>query len=430
VERLEALIAAHRRMLQGEREAHVEVDLRAVVDDALQVLLPRIRQQGVEVRKTLPEAPVPVRASPGQLSQILLNLLVNALDAVQAASARRLQVVLRAEGPELLVADDGAGLAPDAVARLFTPFFTTKASGSGTGLGLFVSRTLAEANGATLTWVPASSSGLDARTVFRLAFAPVAAKPAKARRSVLVVDDEEIIRALLGDLLAKEDLELHTAATGDEALRLLETRTFDLVLTDKNLPGASGLDIARAVRRRSASCPVMLMTGYPSVETAQEGLAIGLVDYLEKPFTDIDLVRRRIRETLQGPREPARPPQRSRKVVVVEDRGQDALQIAEAVAMAGGVAVVVSTLAEAMAARRDGAAGVILSLDLRDRALTPAAMRELKGGSGALVTLCDHPTLEQTVAAIRMGAAVCLPRALASPQALARELQRLLSLGG
>ena len=106
------------------------------------------------------------------------------------------------------------------------------------------------------------------------------------------------------------------------------------------------------------------------------------------------------------------------------------MQIAEAVSMAGGLPTIVTTITEALTRLGgEGIGGAILSLDLKDRALTPENIRALKNGAhGPLVTLCAQPTLEQTVSAIRMGAAACLPRALASPQVLAKELKRLFAL--
>ncbi len=436
VERLEQLIASHRRFLHADASRTEQVELRQVVNDALEVLGPRLRASGATLESELPEAPVRVPAVAPQLTQILLNLLSNALDAVAQAGSSRIRLRLTAQSgtAELLIADDGPGIPPHVAEQLFAPFFTTKGPEKGTGLGLFISRSLAESNGATLELVPPSVARIDAKTVFRLRFGEPKfdPQPVPARKTVLVVDDEEVVRSLISELLQSEPLDLQFAETGDAALQLLAKRTFDLVLTDKNLPGATGLEIARAVRQRSSTCPVILMTGYPSLETAQEGLAIGLIDYLEKPFDDIGLVRKRIREALQGTPPPSRPVEKvpNRRVLVIEDRNHDAMKIAEATTMAGGIATVVGTLADAMRQlETGGAAGVILSLDLRDKELTPAGIRELKRkAGGAVVTLCDHPTLEQTVAAIRMGASVCLPRALASPQALSKELKKLLTL--
>ncbi len=441
VERIEQLIGDQRRFLHAGVGTRATVDLQRIASAAVALLGPKARHAGVQL--ALRGEAAEVQGSEGQLLQILANLLANAVDAVVLGGGEKrwVEVVVRSDGParEVLVADWGAGIAPNSARRLFTPFYTTKGPEVGTGLGLYISRTLAEANGATLEPVPPESVGSQAKTVFRLRFAPAAAT-GSSRPAVLIVDDEEVICSLLTNLLRGEGYEIQLAATGDEALRLIAERRWDLVLSDKNLPGASGLQVARAARERWG-CPVILMTGYSSLEAAQEGLAVGLVDYLEKPFDDIGEVRRRIREVLEPKPVPVPTPvalpapaaagPSARRVLIVEDRSQDAAKIVEAVTAAGGVPVVATSIAEAQfQLARGGAVGVVLSLDLKDSSLTPEAIRSLRISTRALVTLCDKPSLEQTVVAIRLGAAACLPRALASAQALGRELGRVLSLAG
>ena len=432
VERIEQLIGTHRKLLYTGEQARVPKDLVGIVREALEVVAPRAKSLGAEVVLNLSPKPLPVTVVEGQILQVLTNLLGNALDALEKSGKSKLQVVTRTDGTtvDLLIADDGPGLDASAVANLYAPFFTTKGPEKGTGLGLYISKTLAEGNGATLEHLPSLVVGLEAKTVFRLRFrASAEARP--AARRVLVVDDEEVVRSLLVDLLKPEGLEIEICETGDAAVRLLEAKTFDLVITDKNLPGANGLEVARAAQKRSPT-PVILMTGYPSLETAQEGLDAGLIDYLEKPFDDIGAVRKRVRDALAPKKAPASPPVKSgtRRVLIIDDRAEDAMQIAEAVSMAGGLPTIVTTLTEALTRLGgEGISGAILSLDLKDRALTPENIRKLKNGAhGPLVTLCAQPTLEQTVSAIRMGAAACLPRALASPQVLAKELKRLFAL--
>jgi len=441
VERIEQLVANHRRFLQADPGTKTWVDLGTVAKQATFLIEPKTRQSGAVLELLLPPEPVKVQAVEGQLLQIVVNLVTNAVDAVHASIPRKVQVLVRSDGVvcELSVSDSGPGLAQGGAEKLFTPFFTTKAEG-GTGLGLFISRTLAEANGGSLEHSAATEQPF--RTTFRLRFGPppapeslvataqAAASVQPKRPAVLIVDDEDVVCQLLTNLLQSEGVDIHVAANGTEALEVLAKQRFDLVISDKNLPGASGLDVARATRMRYPACPVILMTGYPSLETAQEGLALGLIDYIEKPFDDIAEIRRQIREALK-PAVEKHARGASRRVLVIDDRVADAVKIGEAVSMAGGVPIVASTISEALSHLSvGGAAGVVLSLDLKDKDLTPRPIRSLcdKTG-GALVTVCDRLTLEQTVSAIRMGAAACLPRALASPQALSKELARVLNLG-
>ncbi len=404
------------------------MDLRAVAAQAARVLEPRAHQIGATIAVKAPADPVEVSAIEDHVLQVLGNLVANALDAVAGAEQRSVEIHVRSDGiaPELLVADTGPGVPTHVAPSLFKPLFTTKAAEEGNGLGLYISRALAEANGATLEYRPASGLSLSVATVFRLRFG--AAAVAARRPSVLVVDDEEVVCAMLGTLLEDEELDLSFATSGDQALELVQVRPFDLVLSDKNLPGgANGLQVARAARAKNPDCAIILMTGYPSLETAQESLALGVVDYLEKPFDDIGAVRERVRDALR-PRTPRPTALPTRRVLIVEDRREDALRLGEAVAAAGGLPIIAPSVGEALA-RIDGVSGIVLSLELKDPKLTPDAVRVLRTGAcGALVALCERPSFEQTVAAIRMGAAACVPRSLTLTQAFSRDLAKFFAL--
>ena len=107
---------------------------------------------------------------------------------------------------------------------------------------------------------------------------------------VLVADDEAVIRGLLVDFLAAEGYEVSGACDGLEAVAALETRPFDLVITDLMMPGLSGVEVLRAARRIDPNYPVIVITGYPSRRNAEELLALGASDFLAKPF-NLDAVR-------------------------------------------------------------------------------------------------------------------------------------------
>jgi CheY-like chemotaxis protein len=120
--------------------------------------------------------------------------------------------------------------------------------------------------------------------------------------SVLVVDDEPVVLELFSRLLRGKGLPIRTAATSDEALRLLQDEEFACVVTDKNLPGMDGIDLVRKVRRAQPHCACIIMTGYASMESAVEALRLGAVDYLLKPFDDLDLVAQRIDDAIRSVR--------------------------------------------------------------------------------------------------------------------------------
>lgn len=124
-----------------------------------------------------------------------------------------------------------------------------------------------------------------------------AVAPLPAR--VLVVDDEPVVCNLLGSVLALPAFTVTTFGTAEDALGAFDADAYDVALVDKNLPGQSGLALLSALRARDAQLPVLLMTGYASMETAIEALRRGAYDYIEKPFADIDLVVRKVTQALE-----------------------------------------------------------------------------------------------------------------------------------
>jgi CheY-like chemotaxis protein len=144
---------------------------------------------------------------------------------------------------------------------------------------------------------------------------------------VLLVDDEAVVLTVLREALRRGGYRVTTAASGEEALELMQRRTFHLVLTDKNLPGTSGLEVARVARSLPAPPAVILMTGYSSYESAVEALDIGAYDYIEKPIGDLENLRFRVRRALsrhdeQQSRAPANSTEESSgRVLLVEVEG-------------------------------------------------------------------------------------------------------------
>lgn len=143
---------------------------------------------------------------------------------------------------------------------------------------------------------------------------------------VLVVDDEAIVLTVLREALRRGGYRVTTAASAEEAIDLMQKRRFDLVLTDKNLPGASGLDVLRAARGLSPAPAIVLITGYSSFDSALEAMDIGAQDYIEKPIRDVEDLRFRVRRALtrrdeQLARPRLAPTGRAGRVLLVEQEG-------------------------------------------------------------------------------------------------------------
>jgi len=125
------------------------------------------------------------------------------------------------------------------------------------------------------------------------------AEAADIPSSVLVVDDEPVVLQLFSRLLSEKGLRTRTASSAEEALKLLEEGGIACVLADKNMPGMDGIEMLRRMREAQPHCAFIVMTGYASTESAIEALRLGAVDYLQKPFEDLDVVAQRIEDAIQ-----------------------------------------------------------------------------------------------------------------------------------
>jgi DNA-binding response OmpR family regulator len=423
VSRIEHLVNDFTRLAANRPAQRDKLKLSVPVREAI------AQAQRPGVQSPMPELEivfdVEVMGNLGLLQQLTLNLINNAREA--SGTNGRIKVVITRDGvkPALYVADWGSGVSPELRRKIFEPFVTTK--DSGTGLGLAVCKRIAAEHHAALDLAPPQvvNESPPPATVFRLVFDTDSAVHATARRQrILVLDDEAVIRLMFRDLLGKE-YDVVEAATAEEALAALPTKPFDLVLADKNLPGASGLDVAMEIRRSYPGLKLMLMTGYPSLVTAQQSVELGLTDYLVKPFDDIRVVREKVRAALLAPRvEPRKAT--NRRVDIYEDNPMSAKQISDALSMLN---MKPQVLTEAKAGGAEAPAAVVMSWDF-----TPAhgaagvqLARQLAPGV-PFVVLAEHLTMDSALESLRGGAAACLPKLLTDVKALSRELQRALKL--
>jgi two-component system cell cycle sensor histidine kinase/response regulator CckA len=286
-------------------------------------LLSRLLGTDVHVQTRLSEKALTILGDPGQVEQAVINLALNARDAmpnggllvltttteqVDEETSRNLVPMPPGTYVVLSVTDTGHGMPRETQARIFEPFFTTKDVGKGTGLGLsMVYGTLKQIGGFIFV-----DSEIGRGTAFRLYFPPAAkpptpppAPPARddhptGTETLLIVEDETAVRNLVASALRHDGYQLLLASSAEEALRIVETHTgpIDLLLTDAIMPGKSGLELANVMVARQPGLPVIVMSGY-----TEENLAIsGLTEppaLLQKPFTPRDL-RRKIRDVLDS----------------------------------------------------------------------------------------------------------------------------------
>ncbi len=289
------------------------LDVNAVVSD-LEHLLRRTLGEQVELSIALGERLHPVLADPGQIEQVLVNLAVNARDAMVGGGRLTIEtqnvlvdrpmpgdgdIVLQGDCVCLRVTDTGVGMEPTVVARVFEPFFTTKGKGEGSGLGLAtVYGVVAQAGGVgtiesepgrgtTVTiWLPVSDAPVDADSP------PPAGETRPAVETVLVVEDEDALREATRRLLVRNGFEVIIAANGPEAIELARAHggPIDLLLTDVVMPQMSGVDVASRVRELRRGIRVLFMSGFAAPALGSRGRLEAGMTLLEKPFSEATLL--------------------------------------------------------------------------------------------------------------------------------------------
>jgi CheY-like chemotaxis protein len=260
---------------------------------------------------------------------------------------------------------------------------------------------------------------------------------------ILVVDDEEVVRTVMRDVLDRPGWYLVEAADGEKAIELLLSEPFDLLIADKNLPGITGLDVIRQAKAANQRIATLLVTAYASRESAEEALVLGVDDYLTKPF-DMDdlsakvedaLARRRHRMELE--QETMRPKAKSRlrRRVMVCDPGQSSRRLLVAGLEVLGHRVqteeVLGKVLESL--RRGGFDALVCDLDLlnRDNASACFLRSALIMSSGVrFVVVAAERGLEGAISAIHRGANKVLYRPLVSAQVVADELREFLDESG
>ncbi|MDD5303105.1 MAG: transporter substrate-binding domain-containing protein [Elusimicrobia bacterium] len=305
------------------------VDINKIVGDMTN-MLGRLIGEDVKLAAQLASAPCLVQVDPGQAEQVIMNLTINARDAMPkggtitvATEIVRLDEGFFAAHPDLRrgplvclsVRDTGCGMTDDVKSRIFEPFFTTKGKGEGTGLGLSTVFGIIKQSGAEIEVESAPGRG----TTFRIYFPQIEPaaqdkkanagedRPARGHETVLVVEDEGAILRLMERALIATGYTVLTAADGREALKVLErhAKPVDLLVTDVVMPGMSGRELAQEIARRNMARRTLFISGYTDDAIVRHGVLEPGLAFLYKPFSPAALLRK-LREVLDGPADRAK----------------------------------------------------------------------------------------------------------------------------
>ena len=298
------------------------INLGAAVKD-MHGLLRRLIRENITLAISPANQLWTIKADPGHIEQLVLNMAVNARDAMPGGGRLSIETVNVALGSDaaaqirgakvgefvcLKITDTGTGMSPDLIERIFEPFFTTKGPDKGTGLGLSTCEGIVRHAGGFIH----VASTLGKGTTFTMYFPRTTEIPLMdvatctdddlgfaGRERILIVEDEEVLRMLAARMLRELGYTVHEAANGFDALKVLSEciAPVDLILTDLVMPEMSGRELIERVRSKGNAPKVLYMSGYTDDDVIKEGISGAEIAFLHKPFTSGVLVRK-VRETI------------------------------------------------------------------------------------------------------------------------------------
>lgn len=316
--------ALTRQLLAFSRQqilAPTRLDLNHLVSN-LRKMLGRLIGEDISLITTLQPDLWPIIADPGQIEQVIMNLVVNARDAMPTGGTLTLEThntqldesytQIHLEAPHgpcvmLVIADTGQGMDEQTQAHIFEPFFTTKEPGKGTGLGLATVYGIVKQSGGDITvhsqpgqgatfrmYLPANNIGPAEATA-----AAVQSIISGGTETILLVEDDEMVNLLVQRALQKRGYTLLQARRGSEALSIAQQHegTIDLLLTDVVMPYMSGRELAEQLKTQRPQMKVIFMSGYTDDTVVRHGLLTAEIEFLLKPFSP-DVLASKVREVL------------------------------------------------------------------------------------------------------------------------------------
>jgi len=271
---------------QGPFEVH------SLIKEVCALLDRTIRNQ-VKIIESFSEDSLWINGDAGSINHVLVNLCLNAVDAMPNGGTLTLRTTVKEENwVEVTIEDTGIGMTPEVLVHVMEPFYTTKEVGKGTGLGLSMTYGVVKAHGGTIDIASKVGMGTTVRLLFPRVATPISKEtvdvpaPTLKLKRVLLVDDEEDVRFLMTRMLRTAGIEeVETTSTGEEALEtLLEGELPDVLILDQNMPGITGVQLMARVRDRYPDLPILFSSGQPDIES-WEILKQRRVAVISKPFT-------------------------------------------------------------------------------------------------------------------------------------------------
>ena len=294
------------------------LNLNDIISD-LEKMLNRILGEDITLEISLCSNLCNIKADPGQLEQILMNLSVNSRDAMPTGGFLTIKTenytvnnddfntsLKPGEYVCLTVTDDGIGMSKETIKKIFEPFYTTKESGKGTGLGLSTVYGIVKQIEGHIS----VSSDVNSETIFKIYFPCIHETPEIVKRkissditkgdaTILVVEDSKGVRTMIKSILDRQGYNVHTADSGDNALEMLKKPeiNFDMLITDVIMPEMSGKTVAEEAIKLQSNLKILYVSGYTDDSIIQHGIYEKEINFLQKPFSPTELAIK-VKDTL------------------------------------------------------------------------------------------------------------------------------------
>ena len=285
------------------------VDVNSIIKDSIEITKPKWKDEAqsrgvpIEIVSNFEEIPS-VSGNDSELRGVFTNMILNAIEAMPEGGKMEICTFEKKKDVIIQISDTGVGIAEEVKKKIFEPFFTTKPF-SNTGLGLSMSYGIIKRFGGEIEVV----SELGYGTTFTIilpagevekdeAVAPQTIKQGRQAR-ILVIDDEEVVRSVLSRMLANVNHQVTLAANGEKGIQLFKEEKFDMVLTDLGMPGMSGWEVCRMIKKISPDTPVGMITGWGAEMSQSKMDEYGLDFLISKPF-DLNQVLNVVAETMES----------------------------------------------------------------------------------------------------------------------------------
>jgi CheY-like chemotaxis protein len=287
-----------------------ETDLREVLEKTVELISGAAQEQKVEIVLQHPEGKIPLYADPEQIREALVNLELNALEAMPEGGSLRISLAQnQGDGVIIQIRDTGVGIPPGAESKIFDPFFTTKEVGKGTGLGLATVYGIVKQNNGFIDVQSEPGRGTAFRIYLPITDVPISEEQRfqgqnqnlKGTETVLVVEDEEPILDLGKRILEHHGYLVLAARHPAEALNLAKSYPgrIDLLITDVIMPGMNGKELTEKLTIFKTGFKSIFMSGYSNDIIARHGILDAGVHFLQKPFS-VQSLAEKVREVLDG----------------------------------------------------------------------------------------------------------------------------------